>query len=219
MSANSMISSNFASICASGHAVQPGREVHVVAHGEVVDEATGDLDERRDAARDLDRALVGDHDAGDELQQRRLALAVAADDADRLAGPHLDRHVAQRPELARTRAPPAAREQVLERATAAPVAAEADAEPVGADRVGSVAARRRSWHPSSDLLQHLALGAERNTQRPIARSAIDITAAIADVEPVELVGEEAGPVEAEDARQRVEGRPEVQFRAAGSVTP
>ena len=130
-----MISSNFASICVARHAVQARGEVHVVAHGEVVDEAAGDLDERRHAARDLDRALVGEHDAGDELQQRRLALAVATDDADRLAGAHLDRHVAQRPELARAGAALRPGEQVLERATAAAVAPEPDAEPFGADRV------------------------------------------------------------------------------------
>ena len=37
---------------------------------------------------------------GDDLQQRRLAGAVAAEEADGLAAAHLERHVAQGPELA-----------------------------------------------------------------------------------------------------------------------
>src|SRR3954451_22732853 len=39
-------------------------------------------------------------DAGDQLQQRRLAAAVLADDAERLAGQHVDVDVADRPQLA-----------------------------------------------------------------------------------------------------------------------
>jgi hypothetical protein len=116
------------------HAVQPCGQIHVVAHGEIVDEAASDLDERGDAAGDLDGALIGDHDARDELQQCGLALTVAADHADRLARPHVDRHVAQRPEFVRTGATSAPGEEVLERTAAASVATEADAESVRADR-------------------------------------------------------------------------------------
>ena len=65
--------------------VQPGGEPDVVARRQVADEAAGDLDQRSDAAAHLDRALVGQQDAGDELEQGALALAVGADEADGLA--------------------------------------------------------------------------------------------------------------------------------------
>ncbi len=73
---------------ASGHPVQARGEGHVVAHGEVVDEPAGDLDERGDAAVHLHVALVGEHHLRDELQEGRLALPVAADHPDRLARRH-----------------------------------------------------------------------------------------------------------------------------------
>ena len=86
ISANSMISSNRWSISRLGHAVQARREVDVVAHGEVVDEPAGDLDERGDPAVARRRVpSSGSITCGDQLEQRRLALAVAADDPDRLA--------------------------------------------------------------------------------------------------------------------------------------
>ena len=103
----------------------------------------------------VDGALVGQDDAGDELEQGRLALAVAADDADRLAALHGERHVAQRPELAGPGAAVAAGEEVLEAAAAAPVAAEPDADVASAAMTG-----RRS----SDLLQHGALGAAEDEE-------------------------------------------------------
>src|SRR3982074_904517 len=37
--------------------------------------------------------------AGEDLEQRRLAGAVAADDADHFAPPDLERHVVERPEI------------------------------------------------------------------------------------------------------------------------
>ena len=52
-------------------------------------EAGAELEQRADPAADRDAALGGLDDPGDQAQQRRLAGAVAADKADRLAG--LDR--------------------------------------------------------------------------------------------------------------------------------
>src|SRR5690606_24594109 len=67
------------------------------------------------------------HHLRHELQQRRLALPVAPDHADRLAGLHLEAHVAQRPELAGPGAAVASCEQVFEAAPRRAVALETDA--------------------------------------------------------------------------------------------
>ena len=68
----------------------------LVAHrplrGEVVALAE---ERRRDAARAGHRAGVGVLDAGEQPQQRRLALAVAPDDPDAVALGEPERHVAQ----------------------------------------------------------------------------------------------------------------------------
>ena len=66
------------------------------------------LDERADLALGVDPAGVRVHDAGDDLEQRRLAGAVGADEADRLARLDLERDVAQHPapRVARGLAPP-----------------------------------------------------------------------------------------------------------------
>ena len=61
-------------------------------------EAGAELDERGDAAVDRDRAFVGPRDAGDALEQRRLARSVAADDAVGAALRHAEGHAAQRRE-------------------------------------------------------------------------------------------------------------------------
>ncbi len=60
-------------------------EDHVVARGEVGVEADAELDERRHAPVDVDLARVEPVDAGQALEQRALARAVAADDAEELA--------------------------------------------------------------------------------------------------------------------------------------
>ena len=62
---------------------------------------------RRDAAVDPQLAVARQGHAADHLQQSRLAAAVAAQDADALAAPHLKVDVAQHPERLEVRFPPA----------------------------------------------------------------------------------------------------------------
>ena len=62
-------------------------------------EAGADLEQRRDAPVDRDRARVGLDDAGEQLEQRRLARAVAPDDADGLPVRDLERDAVERREL------------------------------------------------------------------------------------------------------------------------
>ena len=76
-------------------------EVEVLATGQIGMEAGRDLDERADTSADLAASARRSQDPGQQLQHRRLAGAVRADDAERVAGAHLEGHVAQRPELAR----------------------------------------------------------------------------------------------------------------------
>ena len=66
-----------------------GVQLDVLAHRQLGAEAEPELEQRRHRAVDAHRALVRQQQAGDDLQQRRLAGAVAADDTDE--GAALDR--------------------------------------------------------------------------------------------------------------------------------
>ncbi len=68
-------------------------QVDVLASGEFGMEAGAELEQRAHAALDRDRSRRRLDDAGDEPQQRRLARAVAADQADRLTGRDARGHV------------------------------------------------------------------------------------------------------------------------------
>ena len=59
-------------------------------------EAGAELDQRGDPAVDAHAAAGRLEDAGDELEQRRLARAVAADDAERFAAVDGKRNVSHR---------------------------------------------------------------------------------------------------------------------------
>jgi hypothetical protein len=74
-------------------------QVDVVAAGELGVEAGADLEQRADGAADPSLARGRDGDAREDLEQRRLARAVVADDADRLPPVDPERHVAKGPEL------------------------------------------------------------------------------------------------------------------------
>ncbi len=63
-------------------------------------EAGADLEQGTDAAADLGSTLGRLGDAREELQQRRLAGAVSADEADHLALLDLEARVAEGPQLA-----------------------------------------------------------------------------------------------------------------------
>ena len=75
--------------------------IDVLASGEIAVEARRDLDERADAAADAAVAARRLVDAREQLERRRLPRAVRPDDAERLAGPHLEREIAHGPEVAR----------------------------------------------------------------------------------------------------------------------
>ena len=71
----------------------------VLAPGQLGVEPGAQLQQRRHAAAHADPARGRAQHAGDHLQQRALARAVVADDAEHLAAPHVEGHAAQRPEL------------------------------------------------------------------------------------------------------------------------
>ena len=82
----------------AAHAEDGAVEIDVLAAGELGMEAGADLQQARHAAADFDAALGRRGDAGKDLEQRRFAGAVAADDADDLAPLDLEGDVLQRPE-------------------------------------------------------------------------------------------------------------------------
>jgi hypothetical protein len=105
-------------------AVDRAVEEDVLAAAEVGVEAGAELQERADAAADGDGAARRPDDPGEQPQQGRLAGAVAADEAHRLAAPDLERHVPERPDVGRLGAA-AQDEELLQRPRLARVHAEA----------------------------------------------------------------------------------------------
>ena len=75
-------------------------EVDILPAAQVHIETGAEFQHGHDIAAAFHRALRGLHDAGDDLQERALARAVAPDEADRLALLHLKRDVLQRGECA-----------------------------------------------------------------------------------------------------------------------
>src|SRR5581483_6410318 len=80
------------------HAEDRAAEVDVLAPAQLRVEAGSDLEQRADAAVDPSAAGRRLGDAREDLQQRALAGTVPADDPDDLAGPDVEREVAQRPD-------------------------------------------------------------------------------------------------------------------------
>ena len=74
-------------------------EEHVLAPGELLIEAGAHFQKASDAAVEIGLPFGHLRDARQNLQQRALARAVAADQRQRFAAPHVERHVFQRPEL------------------------------------------------------------------------------------------------------------------------
>ena len=81
------------------HAENRAADQHVFAAGELRIEAGAERQHRRDAPARLDRAVGRLRDPADELQQRGLAGAVAADDAEALALGDFEIDVPQHPEF------------------------------------------------------------------------------------------------------------------------
>src|SRR5205823_14260740 len=70
-------------------------EVNVLAAGELRFESGAELQQRHDAAAPDGDSIRWRDDCGRDAEQRRLAGAVRADDADRLAASDRERYVAQ----------------------------------------------------------------------------------------------------------------------------
>ena len=79
------MSSKTRSTSLRGHPVEAGVDVDVLAAGEVGMEAGAELEQRGQPAAHAHLAGGRREDAGDALEQRRLARPVVAEDADRLA--------------------------------------------------------------------------------------------------------------------------------------
>ncbi|MBG9885124.1 hypothetical protein ABE10_00695, partial [Bacillus toyonensis] len=77
------------------HAEDRRVQEDVLAPGEVGVEAGAHLDEAGHASSREHAALVGTQDAGDELEHRRLARAVVAEERDRLAFADLEGHAVE----------------------------------------------------------------------------------------------------------------------------
>src|SRR5207248_9217083 len=74
-------------------------EVDVLPSRQLRMEAGPHFQQAADATVQRDASFAGRRDSAENLQQRRLARAVAADDPDHVAGLDLKRNVLQRPEL------------------------------------------------------------------------------------------------------------------------
>ena len=80
------------------HAEDRAVEIDVLAPRQLGVKARADLEQGADAAADLRAAGGRRHDPRQDLEQRALARAVHADDADVLAAADIERRVLQRPE-------------------------------------------------------------------------------------------------------------------------
>src|SRR5690606_12114236 len=90
-------------------------EVDVLPAGQLRVEPGPQLEQRRDLAVHRDAAPVRPVDPRHALEQRALARAVVADEAEGLALGHLERHAVERPELLVDGALEAAEDRRLER--------------------------------------------------------------------------------------------------------
>ena len=116
-------------------------QVDVLAPRELGMEPGTELEQRREAATLEDRPRGRAEDPGYALQQRRLARAVVPDQAERRALPHLERDVAERPEVLGAAA--RGEQTLLERGRLLPVDAEALGDVADLDR-GRVRERAHS---------------------------------------------------------------------------
>ena len=162
--ANSSTASKLAYTSADGEPRGEPAEQDVLAAGELAVEADAERQQRRDPAPHRDPARGRRQDPGDRAQQRRLARAVAADDAVDRAGRHLEAHAAQRLDQHRPlRAVAQARERALQRLVLLARDAEADPEVVDPDgRAGGQSRTAKSRSRARNTI-----GAERGrTRRP-----------------------------------------------------
>jgi hypothetical protein len=136
------------------HAEDRAVQIRVLTARELRVEAGADLEDAADAAADRRRPLRRRRDAREDLEKRRLAGAVLADEADHLPLLDRERHVLERPEVLRRvidvlqaeGAPHGVRDRVAERLVAGAVLADPVAlrEAVGDDGAHRVSAKRGS---------------------------------------------------------------------------
>src|SRR5262249_10449242 len=82
-----------------GHTEDRAVQENVLPTGELGMEAGSELEQGRDLAVGLDAPLLGPENMGHALEQRALARAVLADEREGRSLGHVERHVAQGPEL------------------------------------------------------------------------------------------------------------------------
>ena len=176
-------------------AVDRAVQVDVVAPGEVGMEAGAELEQGGDAAAGLDAPRGRLDDPGGEAEERRLAGAVPADQADRLAGLDPHRDVAERPDLGRLGAVPG-EERLLQRPNGLGSDEEAPARPVDDDLAGShtferTASARRTIPTRTATKAGSSFGiSARSSRRPsslglLPRLGVEVPA------DLEVVGDEA----------------------------
>ena len=96
---NSTMSSNLRRISARAHAEDRAVQKNVLAAGQLGMKSGADLEQRADAAEQFALACRRPRDARQDLQQRALAGAVAADDADHFAAADLEIDAVERPDV------------------------------------------------------------------------------------------------------------------------
>ena len=135
------------------HAEDRAVQVRVLAARQLGMEARADLEDAPDATADHRAALGRRRDPGQQLEERRLAGAVLADEADDLALLDREGHVLERPELLQRvvdvleaeRAPDGVRQRVAKRLVPGAVLADPVAlrEPVGDDGLHHIVSAKR----------------------------------------------------------------------------
>ena len=186
------------------HAHDRALQVDVLAAGQVGMEAGGDLDQRADAAADLDAAARRPQDPRQQLERRRLAGAVRADDAERLA---------RRRPRTRRRGPPRTPGRLQRRSVAARRRDRARAAPgrgragCRAARRGGISSRRRRRRPPRrhQMFSAKSNSARWNVSQPTASSATDSDDGDAERRPAgQPAVEQHRPEGVDDRRHRVE---------------
>ena len=158
-------------------------------------EAGAELEQRADPAADRDTPRRRLDDPGDQAQERRLAGAVAADEADGLAGLDRDRDVLERLDVLRAGAA-AADEELLEAARLVCMNAEAARDPVDPDLARVHAVNGTAAGPSDKPGEHAderrvgvrerdPIELEAELGRPLLRLDVEVPL------DLEVVGDEA----------------------------
>ncbi len=73
--------------------MEPGSEIDVVSHSEIIDKATRDFNEGRNTCVHLDVALIRDQHIRHELEQGGLPLTITSDNTDCFSGLNLKVHI------------------------------------------------------------------------------------------------------------------------------